>query len=107
MALDSRGLFDGHCRCGGGGRGSLGRVVPGEAEARGLAVGARGRRLPLGGQPSRLPPTRCDGAVVPVASMKRLLVGLGTGTYCRQAGEGFQGAETEGLLFKETPSSRS
>ena len=32
-------------------------------------------------------------------SMNRLLVGLGTGTYCIQAGAVFQGSAIDGLLF--------
>ena len=39
--------------------------------------------------------------------MKRLLVGLGTGTYCIQADAVFQGSETDGLLLRLTPKIRS
>ena len=35
--------------------------------------------------------------------MNWLLVGLGTGTYCIQAGAVFHGPATEGLLFRLTP----
>ncbi len=48
------------------------------------------------------PPAAKPGYGV-VPSMKRLLVGLGTGTYCIHAAAVFQTSETEGLLFALTP----
>src|SRR5512140_3617542 len=53
-----------------------------------------------------LPPAPYDGYGA-LPSMKRLLVGLGTGTYCIQAAAVFHGSETEGLLLTETPKMKS
>ncbi len=39
--------------------------------------------------------------------MKRLLVGLGTGTYCIHAAAVFHTSVTEGLLFALTPQIQS
>ena len=39
--------------------------------------------------------------------MNRLLVGLGTGTYCIHAAAVFHGSETDGLLLALTPTIRS
>ena len=56
--------------------------------------------------PARLPPAAKPGYGV-LPSMKLLLVGLGTGTYCIHAAAVFQGSASEGLLLAETPQIRS